>query len=135
MKLIRVILTVTLFVLLLTHCNPAPSDLPNKAGSDKIVLRFGHDLSVQSPQHEAAVEFAKRVAQRSIGQIQIDVYPHQSLGSDRQMLAMAQKDELDIILPPTAKMSHIIPQLQIFDLPYLFSDSKSAQFNHCHEFS
>ena len=126
MKTIRIILTMTLFVLLLANCGQPPADSSKQALSEKIVLRFGHDVTVDSPQHQAAVKFAKLVDEKSGGQIQIKLFPNQSLGSDRQMLAMAQKGELDIILPPTAKLSHVIPELQIFDLPYIFPNPTCA---------
>jgi tripartite ATP-independent transporter DctP family solute receptor len=109
---------------LLSGCSQPPADVPT--APEITVLRFGHDLSDQSPQHQAAVRFSEQVKQKSKGKIQIDIYPNQSLGTDRQMLIMAQKGELDIILPPTAKLSHIIPELQIFDLPYLFPNSTTA---------
>ncbi len=98
----------------------------DEALSKTIVLRFGHDSAVTSPQHIAAERFAQIVAQKSNGRIRVDVYPDQSLGSDRQMIDMAQKGELDIILPPTAKLSHLIPKLQLFDLPFLFPTLQTA---------
>lgn len=107
-------------------CSEPTEQATKQPKVESIVLRFGHDMPKSSPQHEAAIKFADLVAEKSKGQLKIDIYPAQSLGSDRKMLNMAQKGELDIILPPTAKLSHIIPQLQIFDLPYLFPDAQTA---------
>ena len=66
------------------------------------------------------------VKQKSNGRLNITIHPNQSLGTDRQMVLMAQDGELDIILPPTAKLSHIIPELQIFDFPFLFPRAELA---------
>jgi len=115
-----------LVVFLLNGCEKKPLNEQKKNQSELIVLRFGHDLSEDSAQHLAAVKFAKEVNQKTAGKIEINIYPNQSLGTDRQMLAMAQQGELDFILTPTAKLSHVIPELQIFDLPFLFPDTKTA---------
>ena len=126
MKAIQIIPMMIAFVLLLTSCSEAPTVLSKPIDDKKVVLRFGHDMPTKSPQHDAALRFAKLVDEHSGGQVQIKVFPNQSLGTDRQMLAMAMKGELDIVLPPTAKLSHIIPELQIFDLPYLLPNARSA---------
>lgn len=86
-------------------------------------LRLGHDSVEDSPLHIAAVKFAEKVKQQSNGHLHVVIYPNQSLGNDRQMIQMAQNGELDIIIPPTAKLSHLIPEVQAFDLPFLFPNA------------
>ncbi|WP_444997261.1 DctP family TRAP transporter solute-binding subunit [Aliikangiella sp. IMCC44359] len=89
-------------------------------------LRFGHDMHDKSAQHLAALKLAELVKHKTNGTVIISIYPDQSMGNDRQMIARTQSGELDIIIPPTAKLSHIIPKMQIFDLPYLFKDRTAA---------
>ena len=91
-----------------------------------IKLRLGHDMPTSSAIHEGAIHFASLVKEKSKGQITVEVFPAQVLGNDHQMIAMAQSGELDIILPPTAKLSTLVPELQIFDLPFLFSTTRNA---------
>lgn len=87
--------------------------------SDVITLDFGHDMPVSSSQHEAAVRFADIVNYKSKGKIEIKIHPDQQLGTDQEMIEMAQLGKLAIILPPTAKMSTLVPEMQLLDLPFL----------------
>ncbi len=64
---------------------------------------------------------AKRVAAR----LRL-IFPDQMLGNDHQMIALTQRGELDITVPPTAKLSILIPGMQLFDLPYLFPNTETA---------
>ncbi|MFT5450786.1 MAG: C4-dicarboxylate-binding protein DctP [Enterobacterales bacterium] len=114
-------------LLLLCGCEQPPSNDPEKVEDDVIILRFGHHSPEDSPLHTAVVKFADEVNEKSNGQLQISIFPGQVLGTDRQMLGMAQLGELDIIIPTAAKLSHIIPELQVFSLPFLFPDEKTIQ--------
>ena len=91
-----------------------------------ITLQFGHDLPEDSAQQKAALRYAKIVNYKTQGRIKIDVYPAQSLGTDQEMIEMARDGQLAIILPPTAKMTTLVPELQVLDLPFLFPDRQSA---------
>lgn len=112
--------------ILLMGCDQAPTEATKKATKTVTTLRFGHDLVEDSSQHSAAIKFAEMVKQRSNGLLNITIHPNQSLGNDRKMLQMAKEGELDIILPPTAKLSHIIPELQIVDFPFIFPSALIA---------
>lgn len=126
MSIQQILLKTALLIVFLGGCeNPAPDHQQKKSGS-QVTLSLGHDLPEESTLHAAALMFAKEVKQSSKGQIQVKIHPNQTLGTDRQMLAMAQQGKLDIIIPPTAKLSHIIPELQVFDLPFLFPNAKTA---------
>lgn len=106
------------------HTNQAT---PKAVSDDQVVvLKFGHDMPETSAQHEAAVRYAKIVNYKTRNRVKIDVYPAQSLGTDQTMLEMAREGQLAIILPPTAKMTTLVPELQVLDLPFLFVDRQSA---------
>lgn len=84
-------------------------------------LKFGHDMPVNSAQHIAALKYAERVEQKTKGRVRIKVYPNHELGTDHAMIELARSGQLDIILPPTAKLSALVPALQLVDLPFVFS--------------
>lgn len=83
-------------------------------------LRFAHNTPKESALHQAAVRFAEEVKRKTEGEIIIDIYPAQELGNDYQMVEMARKGEIDILLTPTAKMSVSVPSMQYADLPFYF---------------
>ncbi|MCP3926342.1 MAG: DctP family TRAP transporter solute-binding subunit [Desulfobacterales bacterium] len=89
--------------------------------SDSYILRFGHNMPVNSAQHQSAVRFAEVVKYKTKGKVEVKIFPDQQLGTDQEMIEMARRGELDILLPPTAKMTTLISELQLLDLPYLCS--------------
>ncbi|MET1256403.1 DctP family TRAP transporter solute-binding subunit [Aliikangiella maris] len=118
---------VFLMALSLLSCDsPQESTSRETSSSSVIELRFGHDMHEKSAHHLAAIRFAELVAQKTQGSVLIKVFANQSLGSDLEMIDAAQNGKLDIILPPTAKLSFIIPEMQMFDLPFIFPNRQIA---------
>lgn len=103
-----------------------PAESQAMADKGATVLRFGHNLPVDSAMHQAALKYADRVKARSKGRLVISVHPSQELGNDHQMVEMARAGELDILLTPTAKMSVPIPAMQFADIPFLFPSREDA---------
>lgn len=97
---------------------------PVSGQPEAIHLKFGHDMPESSSQNLAAMRFADVVGYKTKGRVKIDVFPGQALGTDQQMIEMARTGELAIILPPTAKLVSLVPEMQVLDLPFLFNDRK-----------
>lgn len=89
-------------------------------------LRFGHDMPVDSAQHVAALKFADIVNHKSDGRVRVKVFPAQQLGNDHEMIEAAREGKLAIVLPPTAKLSTLVPSMQYSDLPFLFPEREDA---------
>ena len=96
------------------------------SGDQIIVLKFGHDMPENSALHEAVIRYAKIVNYKTRNRVKIDIYPAQSLGTDQKMIEMARDGQLAIILPPTAKITTLVPEFQVLDLPFLFTDRQNA---------
>ncbi|MDH5692139.1 MAG: DctP family TRAP transporter solute-binding subunit [Gammaproteobacteria bacterium] len=97
-----------------------------EASGARIDLRLGHDLPVDSHLHRGAVKFAELVFQKSNGVINVEIFPQETLANDHEMIEMLRKGELDLAIPPTAKLSTLVPSLQIIDFPYLFESHEQA---------
>jgi tripartite ATP-independent transporter DctP family solute receptor len=106
------------------------NELPQRQGmvsqSETIQLKFAHDMPKNTPQHLAAVRFADIVEYKTKGRVKIDVFPNQQLGTDQQMIEFARTGKLAIALPPTAKLTTLIPAFQLLDLPFLFPDREKT---------
>ncbi len=89
-------------------------------------MKFGHDMPEDSAQHVAALKFADLVKERTKGQVEVKVFPAQQLGTDPEMMQQAQMGTLEIVLPPTAKISGFAAQLQLADLPFLFPSKQAC---------
>lgn len=83
---------------------------------------FGHGFPEGSIHHQAATEFAEKVNSLTDGSINIHVFHSGQLGSAREMFEGLQLGTLEMTWVPTARISGFAPQLQLFDLPFLFKD-------------
>jgi C4-dicarboxylate-binding protein DctP len=83
---------------------------------------FGHGFPAGSIHHQAATEFKEEVEKLSNGSLNIHVFHSGQLGSAREMFEGLQLGTLEMTWVPTARISGFAPQLQLFDLPFLFKD-------------
>jgi tripartite ATP-independent transporter DctP family solute receptor len=89
-------------------------------------LRFAHTISPDDAMHQAALEFAKKVAQRTNNAIQIDVFPSGQLGNDPKTLEGVKLGTIDIGMTGNPFFTSFAPEMNAFDLPYLFRDFDHA---------
>lgn len=99
---------------------------PLQAKEEKMTLRMGFETSLDSAQGVGAKEMAKVADKLSKGQIAIEFFPDQKLGTGPQMIEMVRKGELDIYQGGAGLYSSIEPRLNVFDIPYLFDSVQQA---------
>lgn len=92
------------------------------AQSAPIKLRFGHAHPTSDSQHVAALEFAKKVKERTQGAIEVQVFPSNQLGNDNTMIAGVRGGTIDIAMSGNPYFTGIEPKLNVLDLPYLFDN-------------
>jgi tripartite ATP-independent transporter DctP family solute receptor len=100
--------------------------LSQAAGAQTEKLRFGHAGTVADSQHVAALEFAKKVRERSNGQIDIQVYPNSTLGNDNTMITAVRSGTIDMEASGNPYFTGLVGRLNVLDLPYIFVDSAHA---------
>ncbi|EDM23488.1 TRAP transporter substrate-binding protein [Caminibacter mediatlanticus] len=91
------------------------------------VIKFSHVVSPNTPKGKAADYFAKRVEELSKGRIKVEVYPNAQLGKDKVILRKMKFNAVQMAAPSFSKFTGLVPQLGLFDLPFLFKDE-----NHLH---
>jgi len=92
-----------------------------------IVIKFSHVVAEDTPKGRAAAYFAKLVEQRTKGRVKIQVYPNSQLYKDSDEIAALQKGSVQMLAPSLAKFGQLgLPQLEVFDLPYIFDDYADA---------
>jgi len=114
MKLFKSFLSISLFASLIF-------------GAD-YVIKFSHVVSPNTPKGKAADYFAKRVEELSRGKIKVEVYPNAQLCGDKVVLRKLKFNAVQMAAPSFSKFTGFVPQLALFDLPFLFKDS-----NHLHK--
>lgn len=90
-------------------------------------LKFSHVVSPNTPKGKAADFFEKRLEELSAGKIDVQVYPSSQLYKDNAVLKALRLNSVQMAAPSFSKFGKIVPQLALFDLPFLFKD-----INHLH---
>ncbi len=85
-------------------------------------LKFSHVVSENTPKGQAAKFFEKRLEELSKGAIDVQVYPSSQLYGDKAVLKALRMDSVQMACPSFSKFGKIVPQLALFDLPFLFKD-------------
>lgn len=115
----RKLLTVLIFSLF-TALVAAP------AAYTKTTLKLGTSTQPTHIYNQAADYFAKIVAEKTGGDIEVQVFPAAQLGSERDMVEGLQLGSLEMTLTSTGPMGGFVPQVKLFNLPFLFKDRESC---------
>ena len=85
-------------------------------------LKFSHVVSPNTPKGKAADFFEKKLEELSGGRIDVQVYPSSQLYKDNAVLKALTLNSVQMAAPSFSKFGKIVPQLALFDLPFLFND-------------
>ncbi len=96
----------------------------NESTKEQFILKFSHVVSSNTPKGKAADFFEKRLEQLSKGRIDVQVYPSSQLYTDNAVLKALKLDSVQMAAPSFSKFGKIVPQLALFDLPFLFKDNE-----------
>ncbi|MGM0518989.1 MAG: TRAP transporter substrate-binding protein [Campylobacterota bacterium] len=86
-------------------------------------LKFSHVVSPNTPKGKAAAFFEERLEKLSDGKIDVQIYPSSQLYSDSAVLKALRLNSVQMAAPSFSKFGKIVPQLALFDLPFLFKDA------------
>lgn len=89
---------------------------------DKLVLKMGTLGSTEYFYYKGAKRMADEVATKSDGRVEIQVFPNQQLGSERDMVEGMQLGTLDLAVVNTPLLAGFDSRFQLFDMPFLFND-------------
>ncbi len=88
----------------------------------KLIIRFSHVVSEDTPKGQAALLFARLIEERSKGRIEVQVFPNGSLYRDGEEWEALINGDVQMIAPAMSKLTDKIPEVQVFDLPFYFSN-------------
>ncbi|MFZ1110101.1 MAG: DctP family TRAP transporter solute-binding subunit [Rhodomicrobium sp.] len=91
------------------------------------VLKIGYLLPEDSQLGAGATAFAAEVARRTNGKYRIEQYPSSALGGEVEMIKGVQASQIDIAFITNPPFSALIPELGIFDVPFLVKDAAHAR--------
>jgi len=89
------------------------------ASAQEIKIRFAHSLSPSEPAHQAAEYFAKNVAARTNGRVQITVFPAEQLGPGKDVNEMIRQGANVMNITDPGYLSDFVPDVGVLNGPYL----------------
>ncbi len=91
-----------------------------------VTLKLGHIAEPENVYGQGADHFAKLVKERSDGEIDVQVFPSSQLGNQRDLVEGLGLGTVDMTLTGTAVMGNFVPEIAVFDLPFIFRDTDHA---------
>lgn len=91
-----------------------------------VTLKLGHIAEPENPYGQGADYFAKLVQERTHGEVIVQVYPSSQLGNQRDLVEGLTFGTVDMTLTGTAVLGNFIPEVAVFDLPFIFRDIPHA---------
>ena len=90
---------------------------------DQVALKLAHTLDQQHSVHRAMVFMDERLRELSGDTMRIDIYSGGQLGSERELIELLQIGSLAMTKVSASPMEGFVPEMKIFNLPYVFRDS------------
>ena len=87
---------------------------------------LGYPLPANSQFGAAAEAFSQELARLTGGRFAIKQFPSSALGGEREMIEGIQLGSQDLAIVSTGAVGNFVPQVTIFDLPFLFRDYAHA---------
>lgn len=99
---------------------------PASAQFEERNIRVSIGVTEDHPQAEGLRLFAKRLGELSGGKLQAKVFPNAALGNDANSTQALRAGTLEMNSTSTSPLSQLIPQLGVFDFPFLFNSEQEA---------
>jgi tripartite ATP-independent transporter DctP family solute receptor len=96
--------------------------VPGALAQAKLVLKATDVHPLGYPTVEAVVRMGKKLEAATNGRISIQMYPSMQLGGEKEMIEQAQVGALQIARISVGPMGPIVPELNVFNLPFMFRD-------------
>jgi C4-dicarboxylate-binding protein DctP len=91
-----------------------------------VVIKFSHVVAEQTPKGQASLKF-KEVAEKKLpGKVTVQVFPSSQLFGDAKELEALLLGDVQFIAPSVSKFDRYTKKIQVFDLPFLFSDTAAV---------
>jgi tripartite ATP-independent transporter DctP family solute receptor len=92
------------------------------AAQDKMVLKSADVHPTGYPTVAAVESLGKKLEEATDGRLSVQVYPSMQLGGEKEFLEQAQVGALAMARVSVGVMGPIVPELNVFNLPYVFRD-------------
>ena len=98
-----------------------------QASAQEIVLRYATQMPAKHHLTQADYRFAKAVGEKTKGRVKIEVYPAGQLYKGTALVNAVRTGALDMGIVYGGAMAGMIPLIDVFDIPFVFSDYRTIQ--------
>ena len=104
----------------------AESSTSSSSSQESIEIKLAHGAAETVAVGQGATKFSELAKEYSNGKLNVQVYPNQQLGGDREYTEAVQMGNVQIGLPSCTPVANFEPTLYIFDTPFAFSSRENA---------
>jgi tripartite ATP-independent transporter DctP family solute receptor len=101
----------------------APSIVAARAA---VTLRLTHPAELTHPVHVEAEAMVKRIAERTNGEVNITIFPNNSLGSPTEAAQQTRLGAIDMMLLNPANIEALSKTIGVINIPYQFDNYEHA---------
>lgn len=87
---------------------------------EEVTIKLGHGLDPSHPVHQAMEHMAERLAEKSDSTMQLDIYPSEQIGTERELLELLQVGSIHMSKVSSAVLEGFSAPYKVFSLPYVF---------------
>ena len=95
--------------------------------SAQTVLKAGYAVSKDSHYGVGTGVFCADIEKNTQGRYKCQEFPNGSLGGEREMIEAVQLGTLDLVTTSSGPLGNFVPEVKIFDIPFLFRDYDHAR--------
>jgi tripartite ATP-independent transporter DctP family solute receptor len=100
---------------------------PLPPAAAQTTLKMNNSLSQNSHYGVAVETFAREVEKRTNGRYKVQNFYSGALGAERESIEALQVGTLDLTMTSTGPLPNFVPEVAIFDIPFLFRDYAHAR--------
>lgn len=89
-------------------------------------IKLAHSLDVTHSVHLGMEVLDEKLREKSSGTMQLEIYPNQQLGTERQCLELLQIGSVGMTKVSVGVLENFSPKMKVFGIPFLFRDREHA---------
>ena len=97
------------------------------AASAQTVLKIGYATTKDSHYGVGAGVLCDEIETHTAGRYKCQQFPSSALGGEREMIEAVQLGTQDLVNTSTGPLGNFVPEVKIFDIPFLFRDYDHAR--------
>ena len=98
----------------------ASSTEAKDTGDEPIAIKVGHGLVDTLPMGQGWEHFKSTVEENTEGRINVEIYPNQMLGGDRELIEATQMGNIQMTSPSSTPYANFVPEYYLWDVPFVF---------------